>query len=196
MIILGLTGSIAMGKSFAARLFRRAHIPVFDADKAVHGLLAKGGAAVGKVAALFPASYVSGAIDRKLLGQIVFNNSQALHVLEKILHPLVRKAEMQFIKQSRRKGMPLVVLEIPLLFEVKAQKRCHKVITLSAPAFLQQRRALKRPGMTKAKLASIIKRQVSDATKRRQTDYLVYTGLGKAVTMRQIKTIIAKKNHA
>ena len=196
MIILGLTGSIAMGKSFAARLLRRAHIPVFDADQAVHQLLGRRGAAVAKVAALFPASYANGAIDRKLLGTIVFSNNQALSVLEKILHPLVRKAQVQFVKKARLKNRRLVVLEIPLLFEVRAQKRCDRVITLSAPAFLQERRALARPGMTKAKLASILKRQVSDASKRRQTDYLVYTGIGSAVTMRQLQTIIMKENHA
>lgn len=192
MIILGLTGSIAMGKSFAAAIFRRFHIPVFDADRAVHQLLERNGAAVAKVAALFPEAYENGAINRKLLGRSIFNNHKALKDLEHILHPLVRKAERQFIKQARRQKKPLVLLEIPLLFETHAEQRCDAVIITTASLFMQQKRALKRPGMTKEKLAAILKHQMRDIHKRHKADHVVYTGIGRAVTTRKIKEIIQK----
>lgn len=193
MIILGLTGSIGMGKSFVATLFRKENIPVFDADKAVHRLLAENGAAVKKVAALFPAAYKEGAIDRKVLGACAFGNKQGLKALEHILHPLVRKAQGQFIKKARLQKKPMVIVEIPLLFETNGEKRCDRVITVTAPAFLQQKRVMRRPLMTKAKLASIRALQMSDYQKRQKTDYLVYTGLGKAATYRQIKNIIKRE---
>ncbi len=190
MIIVGLTGSIAMGKSTAAQLFRRQHIPVFDADKAVHLLLARKGAGVEKVAQLFPGTLEEGVVNRKKLGKIVFNDAKALQALEHILHPLVREMHGKFIRQARRQGRRMAVLEIPLLFEVGAQQHYDKVVTVTASPFMQAKRALARPGMTKEKLASILKRQTPDAKKRRLTDYLVYTGLGKSLTSRQINAII------
>lgn len=182
-----------MGKSFAAAVFRRLGIPVFDADKAVHRLLGKNGAAVEKVAARFPGAREGNAINRAALGKIVFNDKAALHVLEAIIHPLVRQEERRFLRQARYLKHPLVILEIPLLFEAKKGYVCDKVITVSASAFLQERRVMQRPGMTQTKLKAILKRQVSDFHKRLRSDYVVYTGLGKAHTYHQIKAIIHKE---
>ena len=177
MIILGLTGSVGMGKSTAAREFRRMGIPVHDADKAVHRLLGRGGKAVAAVATAFPGVEKGGAIDRAALGRLVFSDPAALKRLEAILHPLVRQAERAFLARARRRRRKLVVLDIPLLFETGGEARCDKVVVVSAPRRVQLARVMARPGMTADRLAGVEARQMPDAEKRRRADIVIETGL-------------------
>ena len=186
MIILGLTGSIGMGKSTAARQLRRLGLPVYDADAVVHRLMAKGGAAVARIAQAFPQAIVEGAVDRRRLGARVFGDDAALARLEAILHPLVRLQERLFLQQARRRRTPIVVLDIPLLFEGGGDRRVDAVIVVSCPAFLQEQRVLSRPGMTKNKLAAIRSRQLDDREKRRRADFVIPTGLCRRQALRRL----------
>jgi dephospho-CoA kinase len=190
MKILGLTGSIGMGKSTAAAMLRRLGVPVHDADATVHRLLAKGGAAVPAIEAAFPGVVVEGAVDRHELGRQVFGQPAQLRRLEAILHPLVRRAETAFLKRHRRRRTPLVVLDIPLLFETGGERRCDKVVVVSCPAFLQAQRVLGRPGMSVAKLAAILAKQMPDADKRRRADFVLPTGAGKLPVLRGLRRIV------
>jgi dephospho-CoA kinase len=187
MKIVGLTGSIAMGKSTAARLFRRVRVPVHDADAAIHALLDKGGAGVGPVARAFPGVERDGAIDRAALGCIVFADPAALAKLEAILHPPAARAREAFLARHRRNRTKRVVLDVPLLFETGGEKRCDLVVVVSASAALQRMRALARPDMTEAKLAGILARQMPDGLKRRRADIVAITGLGLLPTLRALK---------
>jgi dephospho-CoA kinase len=189
-VILGLTGSIGMGKSETARMFRRLGVPVFDADAAVHKLMNKGGAAVDAVSQAFPGVEKDGAIDRKALGGRVFNDKPALKQLEAILHPLVRKSEQAFIKRARMERKPLVVLDIPLLFETGGEGRCDYVAVVSAPPFVQRYRVLARPGMTDERLAQIRAQQMADREKRERADFVIPTGNGKGFALARVKDII------
>ncbi len=191
MIILGLTGSIGMGKSTAAAEFRRQGIPVHDSDAVVHRLLGPNGEAVAEIDAAFPGSARGGGIDRKVLGDRVFGDPVALRRLESILHPRVRMAEAVFLHRMARRRAALVVLDIPLLLETGAQRRCDAVAVVTAPARLQTRRVLARPGMTPEKLAAILAQQMPDRLKRRQADFLIPSGLGRAPTNRAIRRVIA-----
>jgi dephospho-CoA kinase len=191
MIVLGLTGSVGMGKSTAATMLRRLGIAVHDSDAAVHRLLAPKGAAVAAVAAAFPGvRRGDGGIDRPALGGRVFADPAALRRLERILHPLVRQSQQRFLARARAHRLNLVVLDIPLLFESGGAARCDKVVVVSAPAFLQRARVLARPGMTEARFAAILAQQMPDAEKRRRADYVVATGLGRAVTCRGFRRIV------
>jgi len=190
MIVVGLTGGIGMGKSTAASMLRRLRVPVHDADATVHRLMARGGAAVAPVAKLFPDALRDGAIDRKALGRRVFGDRAALRRLEKILHPLVRRDQAAFLRQERIKGAPVAVLDIPLLYETGGARRVDRVIAISAPAFIQRRRVLSRPGMTETLFASILAQQVPDSLRRREADYVVPSGLGRAETFRRLKRIV------
>ncbi len=151
MRILGLTGSIGMGKSTAAAMLRALGLPVHDADATVHQLLGRGGKAVAAVDAAFPGVVVAGAVDRKALGAKVFGQPAQLKKLEAILHPLVRREEQRFLQDCREKRHDVVVLDIPLLFETGGEKRCDGVVVVTAPQFLQTQRVMKRPGMTMAR---------------------------------------------
>lgn len=190
MIILGVTGSIAMGKSTACALLRAQGVPVHDADATVHRLFARGGAAVAPLAAAFPGVVVDGAVDRARLGARVLGDGAALARLEAIVHPLVRAHERAFLAAQRRLGRAVVALDIPLLFETGAEKRCDAVVVISAPPFLQRQRALRRAGMTAAKLSAILARQMPDAAKRARADYVVPSGLGRAVTWRALARVL------
>jgi dephospho-CoA kinase len=190
MIVLGLTGSVGMGKSTAAAMLRQLGVPVHDADVAVHRLLAPGGAAVPAVASAFPGTAVGSGIDRALLGKQVFGDAAALRRLERILHPLVRKSEQRFLKRARARRAPLVALDIPLLFETGGEKRCDAVVVVSAPAFLQRARVLARPGMSEERLRAILAKQVPDAEKRRRADFVVTSGLGRAPTFRGLRRVV------
>lgn len=187
MKTIGLTGSIAMGKSTAAKLFRRLRVPVYDADAAVHALLAEGGAGVAPVAAEFPGTEIHGAIDRAKLGQAVFADPMALARLEAILHPLAARARETFLARHRRNRVKRVVLDVPLLFETGDEKRCDLVVVVSASPMLQRLRALARPGMSDAKLAAILARQMPDSWKRRRADILAVSALGLLPTLRALK---------
>jgi len=190
MVILGLTGSIGMGKSTAAANFRRLGVPVHDADKVVHGLLAKGGEAVEQIARLFPGAVKGGAIDRDYMAGQVFEDPDALARLEAVLHPMVRRDELAFLGAAARRGCRLVVLDVPLLFETGGAARCDAVAVVSCPRFIQELRVLKRRGMTRERFESILARQMPDAEKRRRADFVVLTGLGRAFSLNQVRNIV------
>jgi dephospho-CoA kinase len=188
--VIGLTGGIGMGKSTAAAAFRRARIPVFDADLAVHQLQAKGGKAVRVIEAAFPGTMRDGATDRVALRQAVLGNPEALTKLEHILHPMVEAAERDFVARARRAGRHAVVLDIPLLFEVKGDKRVDTVVVVSAPLAIQIYRVGLRRRMSKADIAAIIARQMPDREKRRRADLVVKTGLSRNHTLRILTRFI------
>ena len=191
MIILGLTGSIGMGKSAAAMTLRRLGVPVFDADATVHRLLGPGGAAVRAVDAAFPdVRDEAGGIDRRRLGPVVFGDPPALRRLEGILHPMVRQAEKRFVARARGRRKRLVVLDIPLLFESGGVERCDFVLVVSAPLRLQRERVMRRPGMSENRFADILRAQMPDCEKRRRADFVVVTALGRSVTFRRLKAIV------
>lgn len=191
MIVLGLTGSIGMGKSTAAGMLRRLRVPLFDADAAVHRFLGPGGAAVRQVEAEFPGVRgADGAIDRRRLGQRVFGNPPALRRLEAILHPMVRRAERRFVAAAWARRERLVVLDIPLLYETGAPERCDRVMVVSAPARVQRERVMRRPGMTAERYAAILRAQMPDREKRRRADFVVPTGLGRGLTFRRLRAIV------
>jgi dephospho-CoA kinase len=191
VIILGLTGSIGMGKSTAAATLRRLGVRLFDADAEVHRLLGPGGEAVGPVEAEFPGvRNEAGGVDRQRLGQLVFRDPPALRRLEAILHPMVRRAERRVVAQARARRERLVVLDIPLLFESGGVERCHFVLVVSAPPRLQRERVMRRPGMSKSRFADILRAQMPDREKRRRADFVVATALGRSVTFRRLKAIV------
>jgi dephospho-CoA kinase len=191
MIVLGLTGSIGMGKSTAAGMLRRMRVPLFDADAEVHRLLAPRGGAVSTVETAFPGVRdPAGGIDRKRLGERVFGNTPALRRLEGILHPMVRAAERRFIARACARGEPLIVLDIPLLFETGGTRRCDYVLVVSAPAWLQRERVIRRPAMTAERFAAILRAQMPDPEKRRRADFVVATGLSRGSTLRQLQALV------
>ena len=191
MIVLGLTGSIGMGKSTAAATLRRLRIPLFDADRVVHRLLASGGAAVASVAAAFPGvEGEQGGIDRARLGRRVFSDPQALSRLEQIVHPLVAASEKRFLALARARREPIVVLDIPLLFESGSERRCDYVLVVSAPRLVQRQRVLRRPGMTERRLTAILGHQMPDREKRRRADFVVMTGSSRNLSLRRLRAIV------
>lgn len=192
MIVLGLTGSIGMGKSTAAGMLCDLGVPVHDSDAAVHLALGPGGAGVQAVAADFPDAHnkKDNTIDRKALGAIVFQKPELKKKLEDILHPLVREEQQKFLLENRGHNVRIVALDIPLLYETGAEKRVDKVIVVTCPYFIQRRRVLSRPGMTEEKFQSILASQTPDAEKKRRADFIVQTGLGRAHTYGRLKKII------
>lgn len=190
MIVLGLTGSIGMGKSTAARMFAEAGVPVHDSDEAVHRLYA--GKAAPLVEAAFPGVTRDGTVDRALLGQRVLGDAAALKTLEAIIHPLVRADADAFLARHRAAGAPLAVLDIPLLFETGGRNRVDKVVVVSASAAAQRERVLSRLGMTEEKFAAILAKQVPDAEKRRMADYVVDTGSSFEETRAALAAIITE----
>lgn len=192
MIILGLTGSIGMGKSTAGRMLVRLGVTLYDADAAVHRLFAEGGAAVAPVGAAFPAVIADGAVDRTRLGEAVFGDAPALARLEAIVHPLVGEAQRAFLRSCARRGAAIVALDIPLLFETNSARNCDATIVVSAPRYLQETRVLTRPGMTRARFEEILQRQMPDAEKRRRADFVVLSGLDKGRTLRQLHNIVSE----
>ncbi|MGQ0484698.1 MAG: dephospho-CoA kinase [Hyphomicrobiales bacterium] len=191
MIVAGLTGSIAMGKTETARLFAALGVPVFDADAEVHHLYAKNGEAVRAIGAQFPQAVIDGAIERQRLAELVLKDPEAVKMLESIVHPLVRKAENEFTRRCRAENRPLAVLDIPLLFETGRQHDVDRIIVVSAPADVQRSRALARPGMTPEKFEAIAARQVPDGEKRRQAHFIVDSSQGIDQALAQVKAIVA-----
>jgi dephospho-CoA kinase len=171
--LLGLTGSIGMGKSTAAGFFREAGVPVWDADEAVHRLYAKGGAAGAAIAGLHPAAVRDGAVDREALKEWIANDRSALRQIEAVVHPLVAADRAAFVAADA--GADLVLLDIPLLYETGAEAGLDGVVVVSAPAEVQRERVLRRPGMTAAQFEAILARQVPDAEKRRRADWVIET---------------------
>ena len=189
MFILGLTGSIGMGKSTAAIDFRRLKVAVHDADATVHTLMAPGGGAFEQICQVFPGARSKAGIDRKRLGDLVFADTAALKRLEAILHPLVRIHKTEFLRRSALRRQKLVVLDVPLLYETGTEAKCDAVVVVTAPAFVQRARVMNRPGMTAEKFESILAKQVPDASKRRSADFVVQTGLGRLESLRTIRHI-------
>jgi dephospho-CoA kinase len=196
MIILGLTGSIGMGKSEASRGFRRLGIPVFDSDAAVHQVMRRNGRAVPRIAIEFPEVVTDGVIDRQALGRHVFANPSSLRLLESIVHPMVRDEREHFLKRMRARRLPLVVLDVPLLFEGGGDKRCDYTVVVSAPHRVQRARVLARAGMTAEKFAGILRHQMPDAEKRRRADFVVPTGGSRRQSLRVIRGIVTMLRNA
>ncbi|MGH6718106.1 MAG: dephospho-CoA kinase [Alphaproteobacteria bacterium] len=196
MIVLGLTGSIGMGKTTAAGHLRRCGVPVFDSDAVVHRLFAPGGGAVVPVLAAFPSARRAGggraAVDRAALGGVVFADPAALARLEAIVHPLVRAAQESFLGRARRRRAPLVALDIPLLFETGADARVDVVAVVHAPRVVQRARVLRRPGMTEARLAGILVRQMPSVAKYRRADWVIPTGLSRRVSWIAVRRLVRR----
>lgn len=190
MIVVGLTGSIGMGKSTVARMFAEEGAPSFDSDAAVHELYAAGGAAVAQVEAAFPGVTRDGAIDRAALSAKVVGNPEALARLETIVHPLVRQAQTNFLAQHRAAGVPVVVLDIPLLFESTGAQSVDKIVVVSAPPEVQRARVLGRPGMTEEKFERLLERQTPDAEKRARADFVIDTGGAFDETRAQVRAVL------
>ena len=190
MIRLGLTGSIGMGKSTTAQIFADRGVPVYDADAVVHQLYQ--GEAVPLIAEAFPEAVIDGQVDRKILSACVFGKPDELKKLENIVHPLVRAKEQQFLRDAEAKGEPLVVLDIPLLFETGAMDRVDKILVVSAPYEIQRERVLSREGMTEEKFQAILARQMPDEQKRAKADFIVDTGQDKDFARHQVFSILEK----
>ncbi len=189
MRIIGLTGSIGMGKSVLANQFRYIGVPVHDADACVHELMQPNGEAFEDVAEHFPEVIIDGQINRKALGKIVFNNPDKREILEGIIHPLVRARSNQFISLCRKRRVPLCVLDIPLLFETGRDNDMDEVLCVSAPFWVQKHRVLKRQNMTEEKFKSIVRAQIPDYRKRIMSDHIVLSARGKRHTLNAIKRI-------
>ena len=192
MVIVGLTGSIGMGKSTAAKMLREMGVPVYDADAAVHALQAQGGTALPGIEAAFPGVVKAGVLDRQALGARVFGNKEALRRLEAIVHPLVGHKQRAFLRRAALAGETLVVLDTPLRFEGMGERRVDATLVVSAPAFLQRRRVLARPGMTTEKFEGILRQQVPDALKRRKASIVIPTGMGLAPTRAALGKAVAE----
>lgn len=188
MVVAGLTGSIGMGKSATVDMFRRLGVPVHDSDAAVHELYS--GDAVDPVGKAFPGVLRDGSVDRSLLAQRVLNDPQAMKRLEAMIHPMVAAHRRSFVSQMRRSGSPLVVLDVPLLFETGADADVDVRIVVTAPVDVQKQRVLARPGMTPEKFAAILGRQMPDEEKRRRADIVIDTSRGFAAVERDVKDIV------
>ena len=188
MFILGLTGSLGMGKSTTARFFAEAGVPVHDADAVVHRLYE--GEAVAAIEAAFPGTTGAGKVDRNKLAARVLGDAAALQRLEAIVHPLVHDAERRLLAEAQARGEKVAVLDIPLLFETGGDRRVDAVVVVSAPAEVQRARVLERPGMTIEKLESILAKQMPDAEKRRRADFVVDTSQGFDAARAQVRAIL------
>ena len=191
MIVIGLTGSIGMGKSETARMFAEQGVPVCESDAIVHRLYEKDGAAVAPVAAAFPNVRDDGGIDREKLSRHLAANAEDFARLEAIVHPLVRAEQENFLKEARKRNVRLAVLDIPLLFETGRDRDVDRIVVVSAPAEVQRRRVLARPGMDEAKFAAVLARQLPDAEKRARADFIVDSAHGFDHARRQVRDIIA-----
>ena len=192
MKIIGLTGSIGMGKSTTARMFADLGCPVFDADAAVHELYAKGGRAVPLIRAVFPDAVTDGAVNRKRLGDHMRTDPLNLKVLESFVHPWVGDMRAKFLEQAKADGAKAVVFDVPLLFETGGDAKVDAAIVATAPAAVQRQRVMARPGMTKALFDLILSKQMPNAEKRRRADYIVETDKGMDAARSQVSDILGK----
>ena len=190
MLLIGLTGSIGMGKSETAKMFRALGVPVYDADAAVHALYEKGGKAVEPIRAAFPSAIVDDAVDRKALSRCVLGLPDEMRKLEAIVHPLVGDAQVTFLRESLAAGHRMAVLDIPLLYETGGEARVDVVVVVSAPYDLQKTRVLARPDMDEAKFAAIHAKQVPDAEKRARADFIVESDKGLDHARAQVAAIV------
>lgn len=189
--LIGLTGSIGMGKSETAKMFAKLGIPVYDSDAAVHRLYEKGGAAVAEIEKAFPGCVVDGAVDRTALTAVLTADKQRFQELERIVHPLVAREQQRFLQGAMAAGAEMVVLDIPLLFETGGHARMDAVVVVSAPADVQRTRVLARPGMSAEKLDHILARQVPDAEKRARAHFVIETDKGLDHAFEQVKEVVA-----
>jgi dephospho-CoA kinase len=187
-IVVGLTGSIGMGKSTVASMFRKLGVPVFDADAAVRAVQGPGGAALPAIEALFPGTTGPAGLDRGALGAAVFGKPELLRELERVVHPLVGQAQAGF--RRRHGARPMIVLDVPLLFERGGWRNCDLTVVVSAPARVQRARVMARPGMTREKFAGVLKGQMPDAEKRRRADVVIETGRGRLETWRSVRALV------
>jgi dephospho-CoA kinase len=192
MITLGLTGSIGMGKSTAAQMLQRMGVPVWDADEAVHRLYRVGGEGAEALAAIAPQAVGPAGVDRPILASMVGADPALLGLIERAIHPLVWRDEQRFRRWCQLAGRSVIALDVPMLLESPRRDRCDTVIVVWAPAFLQRQRVLSRPGMTPARLETLLSRQMPSLEKMRRADYVVPTGLGKATTWRALAAILRK----
>ncbi len=190
MFILGLTGSIGMGKTATANMFAEEGVPVHDSDAVVHRLYE--GEATPLIEAAFPGTTLGGKVDRAKLGERVIGNAEAIQQLERIVHPLVARARDRFLAQAVKDGSDVALLDIPLLYETGGDKRCDAVVVVSAPADVQRARVLERPGMSEAKFAVILAKQIPDAEKRARADFVVDTSRGFDAARAQVREILAQ----
>ncbi|MEC7266395.1 MAG: dephospho-CoA kinase [Pseudomonadota bacterium] len=191
MYLIGLTGSIGMGKTQTAALFEEEGVPRYDADAAVHGLYEVGGAAVGPIGELFPEAVRDGAVDRAALGRIVLKDGAKLAALEKMVHPLAGATQVDFLNAQMAAGATHVLLDIPLLFETGGHEFVDCVVVVSAPPDIQRARVLERPGMTEEKFSDILAKQLPDSDKRAAADFIVDSSVSVADAHRQVKEILA-----
>ncbi len=189
MIVLGLTGSIGMGKSAVSAMFRRAGVPVFDADAAVHSLQGPGGPLLPAIEKRFPGTTGPEGVNRAKLGAAVFGKPDELKALERIVHPAVGRLRRHWLRRNRSR--PIVVLDIPLLFETKGWRSVDAVVVVSAPAWVQRKRVLARPGMTEGKFRRIRAVQTPDSEKRRRADFVLATGCLRHETEAQVRRLVA-----
>lgn len=190
MLLIGLTGSIGMGKSETAKMFAAEGIPVYDADAEVHKLYQKGGAAIAPIAEIFPGAVKDGAVDRALLSREVIGKPEQLKKLETVVHPLVGEANRAFLENAAKAGAEMVLLDIPLLFETGGRERVDVIVVVSAPFELQRERVLARPDMTEEKFMDIFAKQVPDAEKRAGADYIIESDKGLDHARAQVKAVI------
>jgi dephospho-CoA kinase len=190
MYLIGLTGSIGMGKSLTASLFEKEGVPVYDADAAVHALYEKGGAAVAPIAALVPEAIIDAAVDRAILGRHVLKDADKLKALEAIVHPLAGQEQMRFLLHNEAAGTKAVVLDIPLLLEGNGEKYVDSVVVVSAPYELQRARVLARPGMSEERFNDILAKQVPDEEKRKRADFIVDSSVSVEDAHAQVRAII------
>ena len=190
MLIIGLTGSIGMGKSATAQMFAKRGVPVCDSDALVHGLYEPGGAAVEPITALFPQANVDGRIDRQVLSRLVLGKPEELRRLERIVHPLVGLAQAKFLQDCAARGERMVVLDIPLLLESAGPRRVDVIVVVSAPADVQRARVLARPGMTTEKFEAIVAKQMPDDEKRAKADFVIDTSKGFEYADKQVDDVI------
>jgi dephospho-CoA kinase len=188
MIVLGLTGSVGMGKSATAKIFADEGVPVFDADAAVHRLYE--GEAVPLIAAAFPETVLAGRVDRERLSRAVVGNNEAFARLEAVIHPLVRKAREKFLAAAKAKGAKVAVLDIPLLFETGGEREVDKIVVVSAPHVVQKERVLARPGMTEAKFSAIVAKQMPDSEKKKRADFMIDTSRGFEAAREEVRAIL------
>ncbi|HTQ13207.1 MAG TPA: dephospho-CoA kinase [Rhizomicrobium sp.] len=194
LFLVGLTGSIGMGKSETAKMFARLGIPVYDSDAAVHRLYEKGGAAVPEIEKAFPGTTEDGHVDRALLSKRLAAEPDGFRRLEAIVHPLVAREQAGFREQALKDGARMIVLDVPLLFETGGHARMDAVVVVSAPRHIQRERVLARPGMSADKLDQILARQMPDAEKRAKAHFVVETGKGLDHAFAQVKAIVAELN--
>jgi dephospho-CoA kinase len=189
-LLIGLTGSVGMGKTETAKMFSGLGLPVYDADAAVRELYAEGGAAVGAIGMAFPDAVKNDAVDKQALSQIIASEKTAFQRLEEIVHPLVREMRRAFLAKVAAEGAPMAVLDIPLLFETGSEKDVDVVVVVSAPEAVQRARVFERPGMTEEKFAAISSRQIPDSEKRAKADFVIDTGKGLAHAAAQVEAIV------